>query len=340
MSFQRTGPAALLTGCAVIFLVSLAAMDPASVASAQLPQVDAPGQATPSREQGPAVRIPRQQASNTAALDGVVRSSTAAGGSTPVPGAQLTLRNLQTGRQYTSTANGEGLFRIFPLSPGQYELNVEATGAASFVLNDLALQPNEVVTLEISLAPTGTTESGSRLPRLPELGPAPASNPPATAGTYRELRHRLDSDPAYIQELAPDYLPPVADVYNAVPNRWALSQPDYRRYPQAGEYIYTRSRWYDPFNRNRYKGDQPIWPKVLGQQTFLNITASAESFFDGRRLPSPSNESSERPGSNTFFGKGEQAFFDQIFRFTFDLFHGDTSFKPVDWRIRITRKSA
>jgi hypothetical protein len=27
---------------------------------------------------------------------------------------------------------------------------------------------------------------------------------------------------------------------------------------------------------------------------------------------------------------------DQTFRFSFDLFHGDTSFKPVDWRIRVT----
>jgi hypothetical protein len=336
MSSPRTVSVALLTACAVIFFLAVPAAESAGVASAQLPRPDPSGQATPSREQGPAIRIPRQQASSTAALDGVVRSSTSTGANNPVPGAQLTVRNLQTGQQYTSTANGEGLFRIFPLPPGHYELNVEAAGAESFVLHDLALLANEVVTLEISLAVTGTAESASRLPRLPELGPASASNPPATAGSYREFRHRLDSDPAYIQELSPDYLPPVADVYNAVPNRWALSQPDYRRYPQAGEYIYTRSHWYDPFNRNRYKGDEPIWPKVLGQQTFLNITASAESFFDGRRVPSPSNESSERPGSSTFFGKGEQAFFDQTFRFTFDLFHGDTSFKPVDWRIRIT----
>jgi hypothetical protein len=336
MSSLRTASVALLTGCAVIFFLSAPPAAPASATLAQLPHANAPGQAIPSREQGPAIRIPRQRASSTAALDGVVRSSTATGSSIPVPGAQLTLRNMQTSQQYTSTANGEGLFRIFPLAPGHYELNVEAPGAVSFVLHDLALSPNEVVTLEISLAPAGASESASRLPRLPELGPAPAPNPPATSGTYREFRHRLDSDPAYIQELAPDYLPPVGDVYNAVPNRWALSQPDYRRYPQAGEYIYTRSHWYDPFNRNRYKGDEPIWPKLLGQQTFLNITTSAESFFDGRRVPSPSNESSERPGSSAFFGKGEQAFFDQTFRFAFDLFHGDTSFKPVDWRVRIT----
>src|SRR5207302_5349587 len=35
-------------------------------------------------------------------------------------------------------------------------------------------------------------------------------------------------------------------------------------------------------------------------------------------------------------GRGEQAFLDQTFRVSFDLFHGDASFKPVDWRIRVT----
>src|SRR3984893_9458168 len=336
MSFRRTVSVALLRGWAGFFFLLVPPPGGPAVGLGRLPQPHATGQVTPSREQGPAMRIPRQQASSTAAVDGVVRSKAAAATGRPVPGAQLILRNLQTGQRYTSTANGEGLFCIFPLPPGRYELNVEAGGAESFVLHDLALGPNEVVTLEISLAQTGTAERASRLPRLPELGPAPTPNPTATASTYRELRHRLDSDPAYIQELAPDYLPPVAEVYNAVPNRWALSQPDYRRYPQGGEYIYTRSHWYDPFNRNRYKGDEPIWPSLLGQQTFLSITATAESFFDGRRVPSPSNESSERPGSSAFFGKGEQAFFDQTFRFTFDLFRGDTSFKPIEWRIRIT----
>jgi hypothetical protein len=143
-------------------------------------------------------------------------------------------------------------------------------------------------------------------------------------------------DPGYISELAPDQLPPIGDVFNLVPNRWALQQPDYRRYPAKGEYLYTKSRWYDPFTRNKLKGDQPIWPSLLGQQTFLNLTATSETFFDARRVPSPSNVSSAQAGSSDFFGRGEQFFFDQTLRFTFDLFHGDASFKPVDWRIRVT----
>jgi hypothetical protein len=282
-----------------------------------------------------AQRIPRQQALTTAAIDGVLREVISTNETRPVAAAQLTLRHFESGQVVRAASSGEGVFRIPLLPPGHYEFRVEAGGYASFVIPDLALNANEVTTLEISLVSTSSAEFRSRLPRLPELGPAAPGSLPAL-GSHRELRHRLDSDPNYIAELAPEYLPPVADIYNVVPNRWALNQPDYRRYPQKGEYLYTKPHWYDPFNRNRFKGDEPIWPEVLGQQIFLNITASSETFFDGRRVPSPSGVSSAQPGSSGFFGRGEQAFFDQTVRFSFDLFHGDASFKPVDWRIRIT----
>ncbi len=296
----------------------------------------AQGSAKKSSEQGPPVRIPRQQAQTSAALDGVVREAGAPGATRPIPAAVLTLRNIESGQMFSATTSVEGVFRVFPLPPGHYQLRVEAKDYAPFVLPDLALLQNEVVTLEISLSTVAAMEARSRLPRLPELGPAVSAQGQPSFGTYREFRHRLDSDPNYIENISPDTLPPVADVYNAVPNRWALEQPDYRRYPQRGEYVYTKHRWYDPFNRNRLKGDEPIWPELFGQQVFLNLTASSETFFDGRRVPSPSNVSSARAGSSGFFGKGEQAFFDQTFRFSFDLFHGDAAFKPVDWRIRIT----
>ena len=288
------------------------------------------------REPGAPIRIPRQQAQTTAALEGIVRDAAAPNSTLPIPGATLALRNLQSGQLFTATTSAEGVFRLFPVSPGRYDLRVEAHGYTPFALSDLELQANEIITLEISLVAAAAAEALSRLPRLPELGPALTAESPASSGIYREFGRRLDSDPKYIENISPDALPPVADVYNTVPNRWALEQPDYRRYSQKGEYIYTKPHWYDPFNRNRFKGDEPIWPAVLGPQTFLNITASSDSFFDGRRVPSPSNVSSARPGSSDFFGKGEQAFFDQTLRFAFDLFHGDASFKPVDWRVRIT----
>jgi Carboxypeptidase regulatory-like domain len=293
-------------------------------------------EARQSREAGPPIRIPRQQAQAAAALDGVVRSGSGSAAQPPIAGAALTLRNNASNAIAQVTANGEGIFRAFPLVPGDYSLIVHADGFADFSLEKLTFRANEVLTLEITLVPLLSSELRSRLPRLPELGPPLAAGSDSSPGSYREFRHRLDSDPNYILNPAPESLPPAADVFATIPDRWALPQPEYRRYAASGEYIYTKPRWYDPFNRNRFKGDEPIWPSLLGQQVFLNITATSDTTFDARRVPSPSNVSAANPGSDDFFGRGEQEFVDQTLRFSFDLFHGDTSFKPVDWRIRIT----
>src|SRR5260370_826295 len=170
----------------------------------------------------------------------------------------------------------------------------------------IAQQPAAV---PASAPPQEVHEAGPRWPRQPELGPPLPVESGAMTGSYREFRHRLDSDPNYILELSPDVLPPISDIFNAVPNRWALEQPDYRRYRPAGEYIYTKPHWYDPFNRNRFKGDEPIWPAVLGQQVFLNVTGSGTTFIVGRQVPVPSGVSAAQPGSSAFFGPGEQFFF-------------------------------
>ncbi len=289
-----------------------------------------------SHEAGPPRRVPRQQALTTAALDGTVREKVSDAATRPIAGARIQLRSLQTGQVSSTMTNGEGVFRLVLLPPGGYEFRVEADGQEALAIPTLALNANEVVTLEIYLVSNGVAEARSRLPRQPELGPPLPAEATAMMGTYREFRHRLDSDPNYILELSPDVLPPISDVFNVVPNRWALEQPDYRRYAPAGEYIYTKPHWYDPFNRNRFKGDEPIWPSVLGQQVFFNFTGSETTFIDARKVPSPSDVSAAQPGSYQFFGRGEQFFLDQTFRFTFDLFHGDASFKPVDWRIRVT----
>lgn len=317
---------------AIVLTICLAA--PIFTAAQELET--APPSVTVTQEAGPPKRIPRQQALTSSAIDGVVREQVSEGVYRPVAGARIQLKSLQTGQILSTQAMGDGVFRIVPVVPGSYELEVQATGYAAFRVATLAASANEVLTLEITLVPVGIAELRSRLPRQPELGPALPAEAPASLGSYREFRHRLDADPNYILELAPDVLPPLADVFNAVPNRWALEQPDYRRYAPQGETIYVKLHWYDPFNRNRFKGDEPIWPQFLGQQVFFNFTGSAKTSLDGRRVPTPSGVSAAQPGSAEFFGHGEQFFLDQTLRFTFDLFHGDASFKPVDWRIRIT----
>lgn len=75
---------------------------------------------------------------------------------------------------------------------------------------------------------------------------------------------------------------------------------------------------------------------IFGQRWFLNITGTSLTQTEVRRLPTPSNVAGESPGSRNFFGRGEQVFVDQSFRVSADLFRGDASFQPVEFRVRFT----
>jgi hypothetical protein len=263
-------------------------------------------------------------------LQGIVRDNSARG----VVGAIIALTNRATGATRTLSADADGVFRLTDLAPGTYLLLVESEGFENMTRDDLRLDAGDVVTVELTLAPSATAApQASRLPRLPELGPpAPAAGAPPAAASYRELRRRPDAEPG--QEIvAPEMLPPAQEVFLAMPDRWNVAMPEWNRYGRSGEYPYVRaSHWWDPFNRNRLKGDEPIF----GQQTFLNITATSDTLVDGRRVPATSNITSAQPGSSDFFGRGEQLALSETFRISFDLFHGDASFRPVDWRIQVT----
>ncbi|HLW44312.1 MAG TPA: carboxypeptidase-like regulatory domain-containing protein, partial [Candidatus Acidoferrales bacterium] len=251
-----------------------------------------------------------------------------------VVGALVALTNRVSGMTRTISADADGVFRLTDLAPGSYLLLVQSDGFEKITRDDLQLDAGDVATLELTLAPLSTPQAlASRLPRMPELGPpSPEIETGANVASYYQLRRRPDADPA--QEVpAPEILPPAQEVFLETPDRWKVSMPEWDRYGRGGEYPFVRkSHWWDPFNRNRLKGDQPIF----GQQTFLNITATSDTLMEERRVPVTSNISSARPGSTDFFGKGEQFAPDETLRFSFDLFHGDASFRPVDWRIRVT----
>ena len=263
-------------------------------------------------------------------MQGIVRDSSLRA----IVGATVTLTNRATGAARTISADADGVFRLLDLTPGSYSLFAQSGGFEDLLRGDLRLNAGDVVTMELTLTPsTAMAAPKSRLPRMPELGPPAATTQSGAAVTsYRELRRRPDAEPG--QELvAPELLPPAHEVFLAMPDRWNVAMPEWNRYGRSGEYPYVRkNHWWDPFNRNRLKSDEPIF----GQQTFLNITATADTLADERRLPVTSNVSSARPGSSEFFGKGEQFALSETFRFSADLFHGDTSFRPVDWRIRVT----
>jgi hypothetical protein len=273
------------------------------------------------QEVPPARRIPRQPKTVTGAVEVLVHDETGHG----VPGANVVLRDLASGKTVQATAGGDGVVRFRDLAPSQYKL--EASGQSWLPYRSV---PFEVTAGEVKMLAITLLPSPSSTPGAPwhGVGPPPSAGP-ELAGKYRELE-RADTAPAPVQ---PQPQPSASDLFVRMPDRWDVAMPEWDRYPaKTGEFPYVEGHWWDPFNRNKIKGDYPI----LGQQTFLNFTATSDSFLDPRRLPVPSGVSAANPGSFQFFGQGGEFFLSQTFRFSFDLFHGDTAYRPVDWRIQIT----
>jgi hypothetical protein len=121
-----------------------------------------------------------------------------------------------------------------------------------------------------------------------------------------------------------------------VRDRWRIGFPEYDRYGDRGargrDVPFKRGRWYDPYNQSVLKGDYPI----IGNKTFLILSAAATSIGEQNRTPKPSDVGAVSPGSAEFFGKPELLAINQTFQFTFEMFHGDSTFKPRDWAIKIS----
>ncbi len=107
-------------------------------------------------------------------------------------------------------------------------------------------------------------------------------------------------------------------------DRWSIKPPEYE--------LNRPGRFWDPFRQNILKGDYPI----IGQNTFLILTAVNDTLFEAKRLPVPSNVSAAGPGRFDFFGNGLLTAFQQNFKFSFELYHGNTAFKPRDWAVKVT----
>ena len=289
----------VLAGGAVLASGALVAQTPAPIQSQRsepLPQ-----------------RIPQQQAVKTGALQGMLLDENGR----PLPGVRVQLANMPP----TQTA-GDGIFRLLAVPPGTYDLLLTPAGGVTLHQGGVKINPGEVLSIEIDLLGAHAAALPMPIPQTPvEL---------SGAGTYNELSRRPDAEGAVV---APEYfmLPPAAQVFEPMPDRWDTQMPSYHRYPGT-ETPYILGHWYDPFNRNALKGDKPIFGR-----TFFTFTGDAITAIDGRRVPVPSDISTAEPGETGFFGRGGQFFIAETLRTTFDLFHGDTAaFRPVDWRIRIT----
>ena len=259
-------------------------------------------------------RIPRQTASSGAVV-GIVRNPIGLG----LGEAEVELR-LQSGPIFSATifratTSGDGAFRFAGLSTGSYDFSITLAGFESYQTS-FALGVGDVRALEPTLRAI-VIEAPSEPQPVPNLSysalPDAVSVPASEAAATETLR-------------TPD------KVFTPMTNRWHYDFPDYHRYNPSAEVPYVTSHFFDPFNQNQLKGDKPIF----GQHTFLDLNLTSDTFADARLLPAPNGITTAQPGQYGFFGGFGQFALSQDFALSATLFHGDTSFKPVDWQIRFT----
>lgn len=167
-------------------------------------------------------------------------------------------------------------------------------------------------------------------PRSIGYEPLPDDQKLPRANVRRELKiHQDFSVPEYSLRTS-DY--PTNTV--PVPDRWRIGFTPWKRYTSGSiETPYESPQtflWY-PYQQSLLKGDVPI----IGQNIFLDLTASAESVTEFKRVPTASGVSGAVPGEYEFYGQSEQLSIQNNFAFTMNLFQGETVFRPVDWAIKI-----
>jgi hypothetical protein len=119
-----------------------------------------------------------------------------------------------------------------------------------------------------------------------------------------------------------------------VPDRWRIGFVPWQRYTSGvieQPYETPNPMLWDPYRQSVLKGDVP----VIGQDIFLDLTASSETVTEVKRVPTGSGVSTANPGEYAFYGEGEQISIQNNLAFTVNLFQGDTAFRPVDWAVKV-----
>ncbi len=175
------------------------------------------------------------------------------------------------------------------------------------------------------------------LPGQPGYGTEPLPSelrlPRAAVRANDKREFQLEGSPEYPVTARGEGIPPNTV---PVPDRYQVGFgfTPWRRYTSGlSEQPYDRltPRLWHPYYQSKLKGDLP----VLGQDIFLNLTATSDTAVEFRRVPTPSAVSSARPDSADVFGRSEQIGVQQNFGFAVELFEGETSFKPAHWSLKV-----
>src|SRR5215213_1684701 len=224
---------------------------------------------------------------------------TSAGG--PAAGVVVIVTNQVTRKISRTRTGGNGSYSL-SLSAGAYRISLDLPNAAQFDKDknygDFAIARGDTLENVIIEAGKETVVDIPIAPPPPGTAPAP---------------QRRDT-----------------------PDRWRITFPEYDRYGDRGargrDIPFKRGRWWDPYNQNVLKGDYPI----KGDKLFMILTGVSATNVEQRRAPTPSAVSTADPLSAEFFGRPEEFAATETVQFSFELFHGDTTFKPRDWAIKFS----
>jgi hypothetical protein len=86
-----------------------------------------------------------------------------------LPGATITLKNLETGQVRSTVSDATGDFRLLGITPGQHQLEVELTGFASHLSEiTLSISQEAEINPTMKLARIGEKVTVEAQPALPE----------------------------------------------------------------------------------------------------------------------------------------------------------------------------
>lgn len=146
----------------------------------------------------------------------------------------------------------------------------------------------------------------------------------------KEAVKYLPHGPAGARKKTPGLEP--GDLYEdeiPVRDRWRIGFPAWERGSQSDS-PWDIGAWWDPYHQHVLKGDYAL-PGT--QNTFLNLEVTSLTRYENRKVPTPSGVFPQRGGAGAFFGQGNQKLVEELLLVSADLFQGETSFKPVDWRL-------
>src|SRR5882762_4437512 len=258
-------------------------------------------------------------AQGTGRLRGTVRVASGA----PAAGIAVIVTNQVTGKWKRARSGADGRYS-FSLPAGAYRLRVGAPRSAKFDKDknygDFTIARGEA--LENVIIETGK-ETVIDIPldqvEIKEIPRAPGDKPTGHAGA-----ETVPSEPQTSQDR------------REARDRWRIGFPEYDRYgdraARGRDIPFRRGRWWDPYNQSVLKGDYPI----KGNKLFMILSAVSTTGVEQRRAPTPSDVSSDEPGSAEFFGQPEQFAASETIQLSFELFHGNSTFKPRDWAIKIS----